>query len=208
MPKTLIICAHPRPRQSVVTSDLRQTLQAAALQTAWPLEVRDLYALYPDFDIDVSAEQQALTEADLVIWLCPVYWYSVPALLKHWFDKVLSFGWAYGPDAHALRGKSLWWVTSAGADSAAYSEQTAHGLGFESFVAPIEHVARYCGMQWLPYFVVHAGQQAPESQRTTTRETLARQFQAHLERLENQAPATGLPTEALAAVAATAREAS
>jgi glutathione-regulated potassium-efflux system ancillary protein KefF len=208
MPKTLIICAHPRPRHSVVTSDLRQTLQAAAAQTASPVEVRDLYALYPDFDIDVIAEQQALTEADLVIWLCPVYWYSVPALLKHWFDKVLTYGWAYGEQAHALRGKSLWWVTSAGAESAAYREQAAHGLGFEAFVAPIEHVARYCGMRWLPYFVVHAGQQAPESQRSDTREALARQFQAHLAQIELQAPASGEPAEQVAAITRTAREAS
>ena len=39
---------------------------------------------------------RALGAARLVVWQHPLYWYGVPALLKHWFDKVLAYGWAYG----------------------------------------------------------------------------------------------------------------
>ena len=46
----------------------------------------------------------------LVVWMHPLYWYSVPALLKHWFDKVLAFGWAYGEGGTALTGKHCLWV--------------------------------------------------------------------------------------------------
>ena len=107
---------------------MRQTLVSQAGTT-----VRALYDLYPDFDIDIAAERAALTEADLVIWLTPVHWYSVPALMKHWIDQVLAYGWAYGPDGNALRGKTVWWVTSAGAMPADYSATGAHGRPFADF---------------------------------------------------------------------------
>ena len=38
----------------------------------------------------------------------PLYWYSVPGLLKHWFDKVLARGFAYGAGGRELVGKR--WV--------------------------------------------------------------------------------------------------
>lgn len=171
MLSTLVIHAHPRPGQSIVTADLQRLFAARD-----DVEIRSLYELYPDFDIDVATEQQALARAELVIWLAPVHWYSVPALLKHWFDQVLAHGWAYGEGACALRGKSVWWVTSAGGDTAAYTVSGAHGRPFEEFVAPIEHVARFCGMTWLPPFVVHAGHAASAEQRKATGEALAQCF--------------------------------
>ncbi|MCF8178699.1 MAG: NAD(P)H-dependent oxidoreductase [Sulfuritalea sp.] len=171
MPSTLVIHAHPRPGQSVVIAELCRFFASRD-----DVEIRSLYELYPDFDIDVAAEQQALTRADLVIWLAPVYWYSVPALMKHWIDQVLAHGWAYGDGACALHGKSVWWATSAGGDTAAYTASGAHGRPFEEFVAPIEHVARFCGMDWLPPFVVHAGHAAGADNRRAIGEDLARRY--------------------------------
>lgn len=152
MPQTLVIHAHPRASASLVTQALRQSLSAQPDTT-----VRALYDLYPDFDIDIAAERAALGEADLVIWLTPVHWYSVPALMKHWFDQVLAYGWAYGPDGNALRGKTAWWVTSAGALPTDYRADGAHGRLFADFVAPLEQTARFCGMRWLEPYVVHGG---------------------------------------------------
>jgi glutathione-regulated potassium-efflux system ancillary protein KefF len=31
-----------------------------------------------------------------IVWLTPVYWYSVPSMMKRWIDQVLALGWAYG----------------------------------------------------------------------------------------------------------------
>ena len=152
MPHTLVIHAHPRPSGSLVTEALRQVFEAQPDTT-----VRPLYELYPDFDIDVAAEQRALLGADLIVWLTPVHWYSVPALMKHWFDQVLAYGWAYGPGGEALRGKTAWWVTSAGADVSEYAPGGGHGRAFADFLPPIENTARFCGMHWLPPYVVHGG---------------------------------------------------
>jgi glutathione-regulated potassium-efflux system ancillary protein KefF len=121
------------------------------------VEVRSLYDLYPDFDIDVQAEQAALLRADLIIWQCPFYWYGVPALLNLWFEKVLAHGWAYGEGADALSGKTVLWVPTTGGSPSNYSETDVHGHPFEAFVPAISQVARFCGMRWAePPLVVHA----------------------------------------------------
>ena len=146
----LIIHAHPRPSQSRVVKELLSVLAAQP-----GAQVRSLYQLYPDFDIDIEAEQQALLGAQKVVWLTPVYWYSVPSLMKHWIDQVLSHGWAYGHGGNALHGKTCWWVCSAGAPLAEYTHQGLHKRPFLDYVAPVEHTARFCGMHWWPPFVAH-----------------------------------------------------
>ncbi len=178
MPHTLVIHAHPRPRQSRVTPALLDTL-AARPDTA----VRSLYERYPDFDIDVASEQEALTHADLLVWVTPVYWYSVPALLKHWFDTVLTHGWAYGHGAQALQGKTAWWVASAGGTTAAYGPGGHHMRPFADYVAPVEHTARYCGMHWLPPFVAHGGQRHTPEQLAAEQAELARLAEQHVQAL-------------------------
>jgi glutathione-regulated potassium-efflux system ancillary protein KefF len=144
-----VVHAHPYPSRSRVNRAL-----AEALTTLPDVDVRPLYALYPDFDIDVAAEQKALTSAELVVWLHPLYWYSVPSLLKHWFDKVLEFGWAYGNGTSALRGKSCLWVPTAGGGETAFTPGGLHAHAFASFAPPIEQTARFCGMSWEPPHIV------------------------------------------------------
>ena len=147
-----VVHAHPYPSRSRINRAL-----AEALSTLPALELRSLYSLYPDFDIDVAAEQKALAGADLVVWMHPLYWYSTPALLKHWFDKVLEFGWAYGDRAAALRGKSCLWVPTAGGGEATYAPDGLHAHPFASFATPIEQTARFCGMRWeSPHVVLDA----------------------------------------------------
>lgn len=105
----LIIYAHPYPHHS--HANKRMLEQAGTLEN---VEIRSLYHLYPDFNIDVAAEQEALSRASLIVWQHPMQWYSVPPLLKLWMDKVLTHGWAYGHGGTALHGKHLLWaVTTA-----------------------------------------------------------------------------------------------
>jgi glutathione-regulated potassium-efflux system ancillary protein KefF len=145
-----VIHAHPYLSRSRANRAL-----ADALRGTRGLELRALYELYPDFDIDVDAEQQALARARLVVWMHPVFWYNVPALMKHWFEKVLAYGWAYGEGGTALDGKHCLWAPTAGGDEAAYSATGMHGHPFASFAPAIEQTARFCGMQWEPPHVLH-----------------------------------------------------
>ncbi|MGC4366111.1 NAD(P)H-dependent oxidoreductase [Hydrogenophaga sp. R2] len=191
MPRTLIVHAHPRPARSVATRGLLQ-----ALTDLPDVAVHSLYDRYPDFDIDVAAEQQALREADLIVWLCPVYWYSVPGLLKHWFDTVLTHGWAYGhahtghepgPATRALAGKTAWWVASAGGTPAMYGPGGEHGRPLADYIPAIEQTARFCGMHWAPPFVLHGGHRLPHEARAQAASDLRQQADALLASLERAA---------------------
>ncbi len=103
----------------------------------------------------MSAEQAALEQARLVVWMHPVFWYSVPGLLKHWFDKVLAYGWAYGEGGNALNGKHCLWVPTTGGDEQSYTPAGMHANSFATYAPAIEQTARFCGMHWEPPHVVH-----------------------------------------------------
>lgn len=146
----VVIHAHPYPRRSRACAALVQAIRALP-----ELEVRTIYDLYPDLDLDAAKEQKALENARLVVWLHPLYWYSVPALMKLWMERVLAKGWAYGDGGTALHGKECLWVTTSGGDEHAFSPAGRHRLPFAGFAAPVEQTARYCGMGWLEPFAVH-----------------------------------------------------
>jgi len=89
---TTVFLFHPNFAASTVNARL-----AAEAEKQDGVVVRRLYDLYPDFRIDVAAEQAALTASDRIVLQFPMYWYSCPPLLKKWEDDVLTYGWAYRP---------------------------------------------------------------------------------------------------------------
>lgn len=155
MSRILILLAHPQLAHSRISADLTRTAREAGHA------VRDLYALYPDYLIDVAAEQAALAAADLVVWLHPIHWYGMPPLMKLWLDEVFSFGWAYGPGGQALQGKDLWLVTSTGGPEASYAPGGYNRHFFDAFLPPYEQTAALAGMRFLPPLVLHGAQRAP-----------------------------------------------
>lgn len=145
-----VIAAHPHLRESRVTHRLLEQARATPR-----VVVRDLYASYPDYDIDVPAEQACAAQAGLVVLLHPIQWYSMPPLMKLWLDEVLTYGWAYGHGGHALRGKDLWLVTSTGGAESAYHPGGYNRYFFDAFLPPYEQTATLCGMRFLPPLVLH-----------------------------------------------------
>lgn len=111
--------------------------------------IRDLYELYPDFNINVQTEQELLLLADLLVWMHPVYWYAAPPLLKQWIDLVLEFNWAYGPRGNYLRGKLVFSAISTGGTDAAYQADGKHGHKLIDFLLPFRQTANLCGMRYL-----------------------------------------------------------
>lgn len=174
-PSLHVIYAHPYPSKSVSTRALLDVLRRWSGTT-----VHSLYDRYPDMDIDVAAEQLALLKASHIVWLAPVYWYSVPALMKLWFDTVLAYGWAYGHEGNALHGKQCLWVANTGSSTAAYQAEGSHGRPFVDFVAPIESTARFCGMHWQPPFILHGGQTLGEAEMLAAQAMLAQQVEQML----------------------------
>nr|XP_019965884.1 PREDICTED: NAD(P)H dehydrogenase [quinone] 1 [Paralichthys olivaceus] len=44
---------------------------------------------------DIVAEQRKVEESELIIFQFPLYWFSVPAIMKGWMDRVLTQGFAF-----------------------------------------------------------------------------------------------------------------
>ena len=161
--EVLVIAAHPALERSRVNRRLIEAIRAGADPqaggTALPrIAVRDLYALYPDYLIDVEAEQSALGAARLVVWQHPIHWYGMPPLMKLWLDEVLTLGWAYGSGGDALRGKDLWLVVSTGGAEDAYRPGGYNRYFFDAFMPPYEQTAALCGLRFLPPLVLHGAQ--------------------------------------------------
>jgi glutathione-regulated potassium-efflux system ancillary protein KefF len=157
--RILVLAAHPNWRESRVN---RRLVEAARSVTG--VSVRDLYAIYPDFDVDAATEQEAAAQADLLVLLHPIQWYSMPPLQKLWFDEVLAYGWAYGHGGTALQGKDIWLAASTGGPESAYHPTGYNRYFFDAFLPPYEQTATLCGMRFLPPLVMHGARRASEEE--------------------------------------------
>ena len=54
------------------------------------------YRNIPDVAADVLAEHEKINSADAIVFIYPVFWTEAPAKLVGWFDRVWSYGFAYG----------------------------------------------------------------------------------------------------------------
>ena len=163
MQDILLLLAHPDLEHSRVHAALRSALsREAGAGARWQL--RDLYALYPDYDIDVAAEQAALQQARLVVWLHPLHWYGMPPLLKLWLDEVFTYGWAYGPGGSQLTGKDLWLVVSTGGVEGSYRPDGHNRFFIDAFWPPYEQTAQLAGMRFLPPLVLHGAHHVSQTE--------------------------------------------
>ncbi|MEM1441961.1 MAG: NAD(P)H-dependent oxidoreductase [Verrucomicrobiota bacterium] len=154
MKKTLLLFAHPALEQSKAN--------AALLEGICDLDhvtIHDLYAEYPDFLINVDREQALLEEHERIVLQHPFFWYSSPAIIKEWFDLVLEYGWAYGEEGQALKGKTMLTVLTTGGGKSAYCPEGYNTYSIEEFLRPMEQTARLCHMQYEKPFVVYGSLQ-------------------------------------------------
>lgn len=158
LPMVLVLYAHPYPDRSRANRALVRGLDGLE-----GVRVRSLYDLYPDFHVDVKAEQAAVEAAHTIVLQHPLYWYAPPAIVAIWFEKVLLHGWAFGDGAHALRGKPFQWVVTTGSPEGAYAEGGTHQLPVETFAASVRATALLCGAEWLPPLFVHAARTMPRA---------------------------------------------
>lgn len=149
MSKVLILFAHPRLEKSRTNRLLLDHIPAVE-----DITIRDLYELYPDFNIDIQAEQALLKQHDLIVWHHPFYWYSAPPLLKQWIDMVLEFGWAYGPGGTQLTDKYIFNAISTGGAAEAYTPQGRNRYTIREYLRPFEQTAHLCHMVYLPPFLI------------------------------------------------------
>ncbi|GAA1937682.1 NAD(P)H-dependent oxidoreductase [Nocardioides hwasunensis] len=160
-PRTLVVVAHPDPDSLTWTVAGRAAERLAELGG---VEVADLHGegfdpvFSPDdhrhyrswtgaATADVVAEQARIDRAAHLVLVFPVYWWSMPAMLKGWVDRVFVNGWAFDNDPDTgisprLGDLTIHLVAVAGADDGLYQR---HGYE-KSMRNQLEHgVIEYCG---------------------------------------------------------------
>ena len=119
------------------------------------------HAVSQDFAFapDIKAEIERLNKAELVIFHTPIWWLSVPAVLKGWFDRVLAMGVAWDGgriyEKGLLRGKSAFICAVAGGPKDFYRPDGKHKATIEQILHPIHHgTLAFCGFDIMEPFVV------------------------------------------------------
>lgn len=192
----LIVYAHPEPRslngslKDVAVAHLRaqghqvQVSDLYAMQWKATVDQDDDTAYSPDarFDpagdslralqnhrqsADIAAEQAKLRWADVLILQFPLWWFSMPAILKGWVDRVYACGFAYGVGEHSdthwgdrygegtLAGKRAMLVVTVGGWEPHYGPRGVNGP-IDDLLFPIQHgILFYPGFSVLPPHVIY-----------------------------------------------------
>ncbi|MEZ3415771.1 NAD(P)H-dependent oxidoreductase [Pantoea dispersa] len=199
----LIVYAHPEPRslngslKDFAVNHLQQAghqVQVSdlyAMQWKAPLDAADTLAppVGAHFDAtldsrfaydnqlqatDIAAEQEKLRWADTVIFQFPLWWFSMPAIMKGWFDRVYANGFAYGVGEHndhhwgdrygegTLAGKRAMLVVTTGGWESHYAPRGINGP-IEDLLFPIQHgMLFYPGFSVLPPLVLYRVQKSAQ----------------------------------------------
>jgi len=192
----LIVYAHPEPKSlnGALKDFAVQRLEAAghevqvsdlyAMRWKAPLDAGDSTVapigqhFHPSLDskhafenglqtADIAAEQAKLQWADAVILQFPLWWFSMPAILKGWVERVYAYGFAYGVGEHSdthwgdrygegtLAGKRAMLIVTTGGWESHYGPRGINGP-IDDVLFPIQHgILHYPGFDVLPPFVTH-----------------------------------------------------
>ncbi|SDP16563.1 NAD(P)H-dependent oxidoreductase [Phyllobacterium sp. OV277] len=157
----LIVVAHPEPT-SLSHSIAAQVAEGVSL-SSHTFEIADLSAeafdpRYSAADLavhrtqatppaDIVAEQARIDRADTLVLVFPVYWWSMPGLLKGWIDRVFSNGWAFdfSPDTGSVKKLHHLKVHLIGIGGADEEMYTRHNY-LTAMKTQIDHgIFDYCG---------------------------------------------------------------
>ncbi|MEF1256063.1 glutathione-regulated potassium-efflux system ancillary protein KefG [Vibrio sp. M260112] len=158
-PKVLVLYAHPESQTSVANQMMIKKIESLDHVT-----VHDLYAHYPDFFVDVSAEQKLLAEHDVIVFHHPLFMYSCPALLKEWLDRVIGKGFAFGK-GEALKGKYWRSVITTGGQEGAFGKTGYNRYPLSEILQPFELTAALCQMHWIEPLVLYWARNVSEMER-------------------------------------------
>ncbi|WP_061958124.1 NAD(P)H-dependent oxidoreductase [Cupriavidus pauculus] len=192
----LIVYAHPEPTSlngslkdfavrrleaaghQVQVSDLYGMQWKASLDAADTLAPRSDAPFHPSLDSKhafenglqapaIAREQEKLRWADALVLQFPLWWFSMPAILKGWVERVYAYGFAYGVGEHSdvrwgnrygegtLAGKRAMLVVTTGGWESHYGPRGINGP-IDDILFPIHHgILYYPGFDVLPPFLVY-----------------------------------------------------
>jgi NAD(P)H dehydrogenase (quinone) len=110
------------------------------------------------FAPDIVGEMQKVQNAQMILWIFPLWWSGMPAIIKGWFDRVFAMGFAWDTDKEFIKGllrtKTGMIVTCGGYQAEEYSVDGPQKITIETALQPINHnILAYSGMNVLEPFV-------------------------------------------------------
>jgi len=186
--KYLIVYAHPDPNSfnHAVLGAVERRLKETGCQH----DVRDLYALGFDPVLareelapggaksvpkDVERERKYIAEADALIFIYPVWWFAMPAIMKGYVDRVFSEGFAFVSEGGRLRGllggKKAFIINTTGAPREILSR-----MGYLDAMSKTTDagIFEFCGMEIVEHRYSFAVPEAEEAARRIMLEEVTR----------------------------------
>ncbi|MED4050730.1 NAD(P)H oxidoreductase [Priestia megaterium] len=137
--KILVVVSHPR-RDSLTANVTNKFIEGLA-EAGHEYEIADLYAegfnpiLYtqdePDlnnphkvYSDEVLREMDRIRASDAIVFIFPLWWYSMPAIMKGYIDRVWNLGFAYG--SATLPIQKIRWITLVGATQTQTEKRNYH----------------------------------------------------------------------------------
>ena len=177
--KYLIVYAHPDPNSfnHAVLGAVERRLK----ETGCRYDVRDLYALgfdpvlareeltpggAKDATGDAERERKHIAEADALIFIYPVWWFAMPAIMKGYVDRVFSEGFAFVSEGGRLRGllggKKAFIISTTGAPREILSR-----MGYLDAMSKTTDtgIFEFCGMEIVEHRYLFAVPEAGETAR-------------------------------------------
>jgi NAD(P)H dehydrogenase (quinone) len=128
-----VLCVLCHPDRQSFTGAVLDAFLCGLAESPHSAEIADLYREdfnpvlglgdFAQFDNrpmpeDVGKEQARVERSDAIVLVFPLWWYSMPAMLKGWLDRVFCAGWAYqrkhDPEGSLLKTRRCTFLVSTG----------------------------------------------------------------------------------------------
>lgn len=196
--RVLIVYAHPEPRSFVgaLRDEASVTLARAGHEVAvsdlyamrfdaagGPQDFRELAspgrfgyqreqmkaAADGGFVPEVGREIAKVRDAELLLFVFPLWWFGLPAILKGWVDRVFAMGFAYGRgqehETGPLRGKTAMLALTTGSPAPAFTSNGKNG-SINALLFPVQYgMLHFVGMDVLPPFIAYGAARVDDAAR-------------------------------------------
>lgn len=105
---------------------------------------------------EIQLEQQRVEWSEAIVFIFPIWWWSMPGMLKGWIDRVMAYGWAWldpqDPHSGSLKERRILVLASAGDSKAGFAKR-GYDKAFETQLTV--GTWDYCGFRDVNNHIIH-----------------------------------------------------
>ncbi|MDO4913450.1 MAG: NAD(P)H-dependent oxidoreductase [Bifidobacteriaceae bacterium] len=165
-----ILIVTSNPEEQSMTNQVGKTLAVASEELGAHTHILDLYKIgfdpaysmqdrgyylnQSELPSDVANIQEAIVHADTLVLVFPVYWFSMPAMVKGFFDRVIcrKFAYTFEEKYGALSDKKIRIIMLVGSSESWY-QTSGVGESIEDIIG--NRILRsYCGVKDVEFLYV------------------------------------------------------